>query len=48
MEGYARRAATGWSALLLTVLLVIMQTQPTSGMLDIDCLSGMSAFVVAT
>lgn len=46
MKGYARRAATGWSALLLTVLLVVIQTQPTAGMLGIDCLFGMSAFVV--
>ena len=48
MEGYARR---GWSALLLTVLLVIIQTQCTAGMLQlvIDCPFGMSAaaFVVA-
>ncbi|KAL0051520.1 hypothetical protein WJX82_009117 [Trebouxia sp. C0006] len=33
MKGYARRAATGWLALLLTVLLVVIQTQPTAGWL---------------
>ncbi|KAL0030778.1 hypothetical protein WJX77_006160 [Trebouxia sp. C0004] len=36
MGGYARRAATGWSALLLMVLLVIIQTQSTAGQLAFD------------